>query len=592
MPDNHAGRSGVIPSGRGQETALATKPPLTSVDHVTTSPLKRYGPLRPFADMQTYRTLLFLVTGIPLGALWLAMLIAGWALTVALAITPLVIVVLLGFSAATVLAGMAERAIARDLLGAPGGRGRRVPNATGFWRRGAVVLKAAVFWRTQVYLLARFLLGVPMAVLELVLLSQGLFMVTAPIHYRWLPQNGGQHGVDFGFWLVDTLPEALLLVPVGLLVVIVAVNLAIPFAALWRGLSYALLGGTMTDVDSAGPSAADLRRALAIHATVFSVLNGFLILIWSLTTPGDYFWPIWTLLPLGLILAVHAWVTLLQVRPSVWPERLGFALGIHAGVSALIIIFLTLIWLVTTPGDYFWPIWPALGLSIAALLHLIIVLMTPYDRTAMENRIEELTTTRAGAVDAQDAELRRIERDLHDGAQARLVALGMSLGLAEQRLENDPDGARQLLTEAKLGAREALEELRDLARGIHPPVLADRGLGAAVAALAARSPVEVSVSVVGERPPAAIESAAYFVAAEALANATKHADAHHVEIRIARRSDQLSVEVRDDGAGGADPSGAGLTGLRRRVEALDGRLMVDSPDGGPTVIRAELPCPS
>jgi signal transduction histidine kinase len=225
-------------------------------------------------------------------------------------------------------------------------------------------------------------------------------------------------------------------------------------------------------------------------------------------------------------------------------------------------------------------------------LHLLIVLLTRPDRTAMENRIEELTSTRAGAVDAQDAELRRIERDLHDGAQARLVALGMSLGLAEQRLDAHPDEARQLLVEAKLGAREALEELRDLARGIHPPVLADRGLGAAVAALATRSPIEVSVSVVGERPPAAVESAAYFVTAEALANATKHAAARHVDIRIARESEMLSVEVRDDGPGGADRSGAGLTGLRRRVEALDGRLIVDSPAGGPTVIRAELPCAS
>jgi signal transduction histidine kinase len=429
-----------------------------------------------------------------------------------------------------------------------------------------------------------------MALVELELIAQGLLLATAPIHYRWWPQDGGQHGLDFGFWLIDTLPEALLVVPVGVLLVTAAANLAVPFAALWRRLSYALLGGTMTDVDSAGPSAADLRRALAIHATVFGVLNGFLILIWVLT-PADYFWPIWTLLPLGLILAVHAWVTLLLVRPSVWPARLGRALGIHAGVSALLIIFFTLIWAVTTRG-YFWPVWPALGLAIAVVLHLLIVLLTPPDRTAMENRIEELTSTRAGAVDAQDAELRRIERDLHDGAQARLVALGMSLGLAEQRLDAHPDEARQLLVEAKLGAREALEELRDLARGIHPPVLADRGLGAAVAALAARSPIEVSVSVVGERPPAAVESAAYFVTAEALANATKHSAARHVDIRIARGNDMLSVEVRDDGPGGADPSGAGLTGLRRRVEALDGRLIVDSPAGGPTVIRAELPCAS
>jgi signal transduction histidine kinase len=569
---------------------VAAPPRLTSVDHVTTSPLKRYGPLRPLADIQTYRTLLFLVTGIPLGVLWLGVLIAGWTLTVALAITPLVIVVLLGFSAATVLAGQAERAIARDLLGAPGGPLRRAARATGYWRRGAVVLKASVFWKTQVYLLARALLGLPMALVELELIAQGLLLVTAPINYRWFPQDGGQHGLDFGFWLIDTLPEALLVVPVGVLLVTAAANLAVPFAALWRGLSYALLGGTMTDVDSAGPSAADLRRALAIHATVFGVLNGFLILIWALT-PADYFWPIWTLLPLGLILAVHAWVTLLLVRPSVWPARLGRALGIHAGVSALLIIFFTLIWAVTTRG-YFWPVWPALGLAIAVVLHLLIVLLARPDRTAMENRIEELTSTRAGAVDAQDAELRRIERDLHDGAQARLVALGMSLGLAEQRLDADPDEARQLLVEAKLGAREALEELRDLARGIHPPVLADRGLGAAVAALAARSPIEVSVSVVGERPPAAVESAAYFVTAEALANATKHAAARHVDIRIARGSDKLSVEVRDDGPGGADPSGTGLTGLRRRIEALDGRMIVDSPVGGPTVIRAELPCTS
>jgi signal transduction histidine kinase len=558
---------------------------------VTASPPIRFNPLRPFADMQTYRTLLFLVTGIPLGTLWLGMLIAGWTFTVVLAITPLVIVVLLGFSAATALAGQAERAIARDLLGAPGGRRQTPARATGYWRRGAVVLKASVFWKTQVYLLARFLLGLPMALVELGLIAQGLFIVAAPITYRWLPQGDGRHGLDFGFWHVDTLPEALLVAPVGVLLVIAAANLAAPFAALWRGLSYALLGGTMTDVDSAGPSAADLRRALAIHATVFGVLNGFLILIWALTTPGGYFWPVWTLLPLGLILGVHAWVTLLLVRPSVWPARLGRALGIHAGISALIIIFLTLIWAVTTRG-YFWPVWPALGLGIAVVLHLLIVLLTPPDRTAMENRIEELTSTRAGAVDAQDAELRRIERDLHDGAQARLVALGMSLGLAEQRLEADPDEARQLLVEAKAGAREALEELRDLARGIHPPVLADRGLGAAVAALAARSPIEVSVSVVGERPPAAVESAAYFVTAEALANAIKHAAARHVEIRITRGGDKLSVEVRDDGPGGADPSGGGLTGLRRRVEALDGRLIVDSPAGGPTVIRAELPCGS
>jgi signal transduction histidine kinase len=240
-------------------------------------------------------------------------------------------------------------------------------------------------------------------------------------------------------------------------------------------------------------------------------------------------------------------------------------------------------------NNYFWPIWPVAGLTVLLLGHLAIRLTAPAD-AELKRRIDVLTTTRAGAVDAQEAELRRIERDLHDGAQARLVALGMNLGMAEQKLATDPDRVRQLLAEARQGAREALEELRDLARGIHPPILADRGLGAAIAALAARSALQVNVSVDGERPPPAVESAGYFVAAEALTNAGKHAGAEHVDVRIVRSGGRLLVEVTDDGKGGADPSGAGLLGLRRRVEALDGRLQVVSPAGGPTTVRAELPC--
>jgi signal transduction histidine kinase len=169
----------------------------------------------------------------------------------------------------------------------------------------------------------------------------------------------------------------------------------------------------------------------------------------------------------------------------------------------------------------------------------------------------------------------------------------MSLGMAEQKLASDTDAARELLAEARAGAGEALRELRDLARGIHPPVLADRGLDAAVRALAAGSPISVTVSVtLSERPEPPVESAAYFVVAEALANAGKHARASRVDVRIVRRAGTLSVEVHDDGVGGADPSGGGLGGLRSRVEALDGRLEVSSPRGGPTTIRAELPCES
>ena len=153
--------------------------------------------------------------------------------------------------------------------------------------------------------------------------------------------------------------------------------------------------------------------------------------------------------------------------------------------------------------------------------------------------------------------------------------------------------AAELLAEARAGASEALRELRDLARGIHPPVLADRGLDAAVRALAAQSPISVTVSVtLPRRPDPPVESAAYFVIAEALANAGKHADASRVDVRISQYEDRLSVEIHDDGVGGADPRGGGLSGLRSRVQALDGSLAVVSPKGGPTTIRAELPCES
>ena len=254
------------------------------------------------------------------------------------------------------------------------------------------------------------------------------------------------------------------------------------------------------------------------------------------------------------------------------------------------VVFVTAIWAVTGRG-YIWPTWAMLARSLILGIHAAVNYAARGSRLA--RRVDVLEATRSGAVDAQDAELRRIERDLHDGAQARLVALGMSLGLAEQKLASDPEGAQQLVTEARIGIGEALQELRDLARGIHPPVLADRGLGAALATLADRSALPVTVSVaLEERLPPAVESAAYFVVAEALANAAKHSGASRIAVRVGRRGDLLEVEIEDDGRGGADPSGGGLTGLRRRVEALDGTLAVTSPQGGPTIVRVELPCGS
>jgi signal transduction histidine kinase len=212
----------------------------------------------------------------------------------------------------------------------------------------------------------------------------------------------------------------------------------------------------------------------------------------------------------------------------------------------------------------------------------------------LEERVEVLQATRAGAVDAAAWELERIERDLHDGAQARLVSIAMDLGLAEQKLDEDPEQARQLMAEARDGATAALVELRDLARGIRPALLAERGLAEAVSAFAARSPVPASVTTdLGEgRLPEPVESAAYFVVAEALANVAKHAGAKRATVSLSRRDGALEILVVDDGHGGANPDGGGLKGLRARVEALDGTLGIASPAGGPTMLRAELPCAS
>ncbi|SCL45194.1 Signal transduction histidine kinase [Micromonospora citrea] len=207
-------------------------------------------------------------------------------------------------------------------------------------------------------------------------------------------------------------------------------------------------------------------------------------------------------------------------------------------------------------------------------------------------RVRELTTTRADTVDTQAAELRRIERDLHDGAQARLVALRMSIGLAEKLLADDPAAAQRLLTEAQEASGQALVELRDLVRGIYPPVLAERGLGGAVRALALAVPLPVDLDVeLPGSPPAAVESAAYFAVAEALANVTKHSGAARAWIRLAYGDGTLTMVVGDDGRGGATPgSGTGLSGVRRRLAAFDGTITVTSPPGGPTVVTMELPC--
>jgi signal transduction histidine kinase len=210
----------------------------------------------------------------------------------------------------------------------------------------------------------------------------------------------------------------------------------------------------------------------------------------------------------------------------------------------------------------------------------------------VEEQVARLEHSRASAVDATDSTLRRIERDLHDGAQHRLVAIALDLGRAREKMADDPAAAEPLIAQAHEETKRAMAELRDLVRGIHPSILTDRGLDAAVSALAGRSPVPVSVNVMLEaRPPAAAETAAYYVVAEALTNVAKHGSANEAEVRIDHRDGALTVVVEDDGQGGAArTAGSGLEGIGQRVDALGGSLEIDSPAGGPTKLKAVIPC--
>jgi signal transduction histidine kinase len=212
----------------------------------------------------------------------------------------------------------------------------------------------------------------------------------------------------------------------------------------------------------------------------------------------------------------------------------------------------------------------------------------------LRSRLEELSASRTRILEAAQAERRRIERDLHDGSQQRLVSVAMTLGLVDSKLGSDPDRAHTYLSEARTGLSEALEDLRELSSGIHPGILTERGLAPALDELAARAhlPVQLVVSLPG-RLPDKVETAAYFVVSEALTNVGKHAPAATVRVGVDLVGGRLVIEVQDDGAGGADPSrGSGLNGLRDRVEALGGHLTLQSPPGAGTQLEVEIPCAS
>ena len=259
-----------------------------------------------------------------------------------------------------------------------------------------------------------------------------------------------------------------------------------------------------------------------------------------------------------------------------WSDRLEVWAGFGAGVLLLLLAR------VLTAG---------LALAQRSLAR---ALLSPSNSDALRAQVTQLTETRARVVDAADAERRRIERDLHDGAQQHLVALAMNLGRAKEKMDSDPEGARELVSQAHQEAKDSISALRNVVRGVHPAVLTDRGLDAALSGLASHSPVPVHLDVdVSERPSTTVEAVAYFVVSEALTNVAKHSGATRADVHVERDGDRLLVSVSDDGHGGAtEHPGSGLAGLRDRVAAVDGTFLLQSSPSGGTTVTVEVPCAS
>ncbi|MBF6618740.1 MAG: histidine kinase [Patulibacter sp.] len=329
---------------------------------------------------------------------------------------------------------------------------------------------------------------------------------------------------------------------------------------------------------------------LAVHTLIAVLLGALVTVVWWAAGRGP-FWPEWVWLGLGTSVGLNVVWELSRRGPR------GAAAVYRTAMAACVLLaaVVVAVWALSG-GGRFWPMLPltGLGFGFAVLAVFRYRRLLPGTRRDLVERVDVLTRTRSGALDAQAAELRRIERDLHDGAQARLVALSMQLGRAEQRLSGHEDTASyELVRQARQEASAAIAELRDLSRGIAPPVLADRGLSAAAEALARRSPMPVAVeSSLEDRLLPVVESAAYFVVAESLTNVVKHSPGASATVRLRVERGYLHVVVRDDGRGGAVALGGGLSGLRSRVEALDGTLTIASPPNGGTTIHAELPCAS
>jgi signal transduction histidine kinase len=310
-------------------------------------------------------------------------------------------------------------------------------------------------------------------------------------------------------------------------------------------------------------------------------------LAWAVTGRGE-FWPRWVYFGVVVLgAAPYAFGRALRVPPGRrrW-------LAVDAAFCVVLAAVDLTVW-VLSGGGYFWPMWTMLGLSTLLGVHTWVASRPPGRREReLLARVSTLSRSRSDALDRQAAELKRVERDLHDGAQARMVSLALTLGLAGDLLRRDPATAERLLDEARSTARAALDDLRAVMHSIQPPVLADRGLGDAIRALVLD--LAIPVTVTGEPAgslPAAAETAAYFAVAECLSNVVKHSGATSAEVTFDRpKPDTLRITVLDDGAGGAEPArGSELRGIADRLEAVDGTLTVSSPLGGPTLVTITVP---
>jgi signal transduction histidine kinase len=324
-----------------------------------------------------------------------------------------------------------------------------------------------------------------------------------------------------------------------------------------------------------------VTRRIAIAVAV--VLCAAATLAWATITEG-YFWPRWVYFGFGTVAAAVFLFgrALRQEGRKRW-------LALDAAVGGVLAAVDLVSWALSG-GGYFWPMWMMLATSAILTFHYLMYRRPPGRREReLVARVSALTRSRSTALDRQAAELKRVERDLHDGAQARMVSLALNLGLAGDLLRRDPDTAERLLEEARTTAVAALDDLRAVMHSIHPPVLADRGLGDAVRALALDLAVPVPVTVVGEPSSplsAAVETAAYFAVAECLSNVVKHSGATTAQVIF----EEGSVKVTDNGTGGADADkGTGLRGIAERLEAVDGTLKIVSPIGGPTELTIEIP---